>query len=67
MKHKVSIKIAFYVINPWSGVDRNTPVSLWGKVHAFVRKLVYPPPLRDGDTFPVYEDTTIHVGIPIPP
>ena len=31
MKHKVGIKIAFDVINPWSRVDRNTPVSLWGE------------------------------------
>ena len=30
MKHSVDLKILLDVINPWSRVDRNIPVSLWG-------------------------------------
>ena len=46
MKQRVILKILLDVINPWSRVDRNIPVSLWKKINAFVRKIgvQYLPP-----------------------
>ena len=44
MKLRVDLKFLLNVINPWPKVDRNIPVSLWGRIHAYVRELVYPPP-----------------------
>ena len=45
MKHRVDQKILLDVINPWSRVDRNILVSLWEKIHAYVRKIGVPTPL----------------------
>ena len=46
MKHKVGIKIAFDVINPWSTLDRNTPVSFRGKNVCICEETGVPAPLR---------------------
>ena len=45
MKHKVGIKIAFDVINPWSRVNRNTPVSFRGKNVCICEEIGVPAPL----------------------
>ena len=45
MKHRVDRKILLDVVNLWSRVDRNIPVSLWGKIHACVRKTGVSAPL----------------------
>ena len=42
MKHRVDLKILLDVINPWSRVDRNIPVSLQEKIMHLGGKLVYP-------------------------
>ena len=46
MMHRVDRKILLDVINPWSRVDRNIPVSLWEEIHACVRKIGVPAPLN---------------------
>ena len=46
MKHRVDPKILLEVINSWSRVDKNIPVSLWEKIHASVRKIGVPFPLK---------------------
>ena len=38
MKHRVNLKILLDVINQWSRVDRNIPVSLWGKNSCMCQK-----------------------------
>ena len=47
-KYIADRKILLAVINPWSRVERNMPVSLWGKidVHVYVRKIGTPAPSK---------------------
>ena len=44
MKHRVDLKVILHVIDPWSRVDRNIPVGLWGKKFKQARKIGVPPP-----------------------
>ena len=53
MTHRVDRKILLDVINPWSKVDRNILVSLWKKIHACVRKIGVPAPLRESNYKPL--------------
>ena len=38
MKHRVNVKVLLDIINAWSRVDKNIPVSFWEKIHVCVRK-----------------------------
>ena len=47
MKHRVDLKILSDVINPLSRVDRNMPVSLWGKLCMYMyEEIGVPAPLN---------------------
>ena len=50
MKHRVDQKILLGIINPWSRVDRDIPLSVCRKIYACVRKIGVPAPLRLRDT-----------------
>ena len=47
MKLRVDLKVLLDIINLWPRVDRNIPVSLWGKIiYACMRKIGVPALLR---------------------
>ena len=45
MKHRVDLKILLDVINLWSRVNRNIPVSLWEKNSCMYEEIGVPAPL----------------------